>query len=94
MGSLPYFKQHSCGVDKEVHEMLQLNYLPCAHIQGQMVHIIFVILYINIQVKSFLFSHRSELLISVFCVVNNIELWIEYRDIRGHMQNKSMELRH
>lgn len=54
--------------------MLQQNYLPCAHIQGQMVHIIFIILYINIQVKSFLFLDRSETSISVFCVVNNIEL--------------------
>jgi len=62
--------------------MLQLNYLPCAHIQGQMVFIVFVILYINIQVKGFLFSDRSEPLISVFCVVDNIELWIASRDIR------------
>lgn len=62
--------------------MLQLNYLPRAHIQGQMVFIIFVILHINIQVKGFLFSDRSEPLISVFCVVNNVELWIANRDIR------------
>lgn len=62
--------------------MLQFNYLPRAHIQGQMVFIVFVILYINIQVKSFLFSEGSEPLISVFCVVNNIELWITSRDIR------------
>lgn len=62
--------------------MLQFNYLPCAHVQGQMVFIIFVILYINIQVKGFLFFDRSEPLISVLCVVNNIELWISSRDIR------------
>lgn len=60
--------------------MLQLIHLPCAHIQSQMVFIIFIILYINIQVKGFLILDRSEPLIGVFCVVHDIELWIASTD--------------
>lgn len=90
MDNLVYLKQSKVGIYNDVYEMLQLIYLPCAHIQSQVVCIIFIIFYINIQVKGFLILDRSEPLIGVLCVVHNIQLWIASTDIRWYIEQISV----
>lgn len=90
MDNLVYLKQSKVGIYEDMYEKLQLIYLPCAHIQSQVVFIIFIIFYINIQVKGFLILDRSEPLICVLCVVHNIELWVASTDIRWHIKQISV----